>query len=213
MVITATEQNIHNLRFRSGHVATWNKLCYTGGYLETSVVLPGSPTVSGWWPAVWTMGNLGRANYGATTQGMWPYTYDACDIGALINQTTPDGLGPVATLESGGETMFNDKFHTISLSYQPGQKLSSCTCPDDDHPGPKDKNGNWIARSAPELDLFEAQVDSHTGGTLSLSGQFMPANAGYWPNNATGNEIDLFEVNGKKVELNTYRGNVLQQSL
>jgi len=34
-------------------------------------MLPGSPDISGLWPAAWTMGNLGRAGYGATTDGMW----------------------------------------------------------------------------------------------------------------------------------------------
>jgi beta-glucanase (GH16 family) len=55
LIITASEQPNHNLNFQSGHVTTWNKLCYTGGYLEASVVLPGSSSVSGWWPAIWTM--------------------------------------------------------------------------------------------------------------------------------------------------------------
>lgn len=26
------------------------------------------------WPGVWTMGNLGRAGYGATTEGEWAFT-------------------------------------------------------------------------------------------------------------------------------------------
>ena len=39
------------------------------------------------WPAIWTMGNLGRAGYGGTLDGMWPYTYDSCDVGTLPNQT------------------------------------------------------------------------------------------------------------------------------
>lgn len=47
-----------------------NKFCFTGGYIETSVQLPGASNVVGLWPAVWTMGNLGRAGYGATLEGM-----------------------------------------------------------------------------------------------------------------------------------------------
>lgn len=39
------------------------------------------------WPAVWTMGNLGRAGYGGSLDGTWPYTYDSCDVGTLPNQT------------------------------------------------------------------------------------------------------------------------------
>lgn len=33
------------------------------------------------------MGNLGRAGYGASLDGMWPYTYDSCDVGTVANQT------------------------------------------------------------------------------------------------------------------------------
>ena len=51
-------------------MTTWNKFCFTGGLLETSVILPGINNVVGLWPAVWTMGNLGRAGYGASLEGM-----------------------------------------------------------------------------------------------------------------------------------------------
>jgi beta-glucan synthesis-associated protein KRE6 len=51
-------------------MSTWNKFCFTGGIIETSVSLPGSNNVVGLWPAVWTMGNLGRAGYGASLEGM-----------------------------------------------------------------------------------------------------------------------------------------------
>jgi len=51
-------------------VATWNKFCFTGGLVETSVTLPGANNVVGLWPAIWTMGNLGRAGYGASLEGM-----------------------------------------------------------------------------------------------------------------------------------------------
>ena len=47
-----------------------NKFCFTGGYVETAVQLPGANNVLGLWPAVWTMGNLGRAGYGATLDGV-----------------------------------------------------------------------------------------------------------------------------------------------
>lgn len=71
---------------------SWNKFCFTGGIIEISASLPGSPEISVWkisrilqlhiqqidlclqglWPGAWTMGNLGRAGFGATTDGMWP---------------------------------------------------------------------------------------------------------------------------------------------
>lgn len=62
--------------FRSGFVDSWNKMCFTGGYIETRVQLPGDPDIAGFWPAFWLMGNMGRAGYLKSTQGMWPYTYN-----------------------------------------------------------------------------------------------------------------------------------------
>ena len=36
----------------------------------STVMLPGFNNVQGLWPAIWAMGNLGRAGYGATLDGM-----------------------------------------------------------------------------------------------------------------------------------------------
>ena len=47
------------------------------------------------------------------------------------------------------------------LSYLPGQRLSRCTCQGESHPGPKHKDGTFVGRSAPEIDVFEAQVERH----------------------------------------------------
>jgi beta-glucanase (GH16 family) len=65
--------------FRSGMVQGWNKFCFTGGILEIRMKLPGSPTAGGLWPAAWLLGNLGRATYEASTNKMWPWSYDKCD--------------------------------------------------------------------------------------------------------------------------------------
>lgn len=65
--------------FRSGMLQSWNKFCFTGGVLEVSVRLPGRSDVGGLWPAVWLLGNLGRATYEASTNLMWPWSYEACD--------------------------------------------------------------------------------------------------------------------------------------
>ena len=208
LVITADQVETNNLNFRSGQLTSWNQFCFTGGYIETRLQLPGSSSVSGWWPAVWTMGNLGRANYGATTHGTWPYAYEACDRGTLRNQTDPDGLGPSGALTS-GNTAFNQKYGSSSISWQPGQRLSACTCPGDDHPGPKDSSGNYVGRSAPEIDILEAQVSGGTGA-VSQSGQWMPANYGYELINTTGtSDYQFFQPSS---QLNSYQGNVLQQS-
>ena len=148
-----------------------NKFCFTGGYVETSVQLPGANNVLGLWPSVWTMGNLGRAGYGATLDGLvrdfqailyashkmqsqkWPYTYDSCDIGTVPNQTI-NGQ-PVEATENG------DKGKGGILSFLPGQRLSRCTCKGESHPGPKHTDGTFVGRSAPEIDVFEAQVGRH----------------------------------------------------
>lgn len=90
-------------------------------------------------------GNLGRAGYGATTDGTWPYTYDSCDIGTLANQTLNGQPEAALTSKDGGP-----------LSYLPGQRLSACTCPGEDHPGPKKSDGSFVGRAAPEIDVFEA---------------------------------------------------------
>ncbi|TFY73139.1 hypothetical protein EWM64_g10873, partial [Hericium alpestre] len=79
--ITLSQKETHGLNYQGGLMSTWNKFCFTGGLIEAAVTLPGTNNIVGLWPAVWTMGNLGRAGYGASLEGMWPYTYDACDVG------------------------------------------------------------------------------------------------------------------------------------
>ena len=54
--------------------------------------------------------------------------------------------------------MDNDEHHGGALSYLPGQRLSRCTCLGESHPGPVHENGEYVGRSAPEIDMFEAQV-------------------------------------------------------
>ena len=68
--ITLSRREIHDLHFMGGMMSTWNKFCFTGGLILASVVLPGTNNVLGLWPAIWTMGNLGRAGYGASLEGM-----------------------------------------------------------------------------------------------------------------------------------------------
>lgn len=56
-------------------------LDFAGGFVEFSVKLPGSKNQSGFWAATWLMGNLGRAGYYPSLEGMWPFSYDACENG------------------------------------------------------------------------------------------------------------------------------------
>jgi hypothetical protein len=65
--------------FKSGMVNSWDKFCFTGGIVEISAVMPGSPTTAGLWPAMWLLGNLGRATYEASTNKIWPWSFDECD--------------------------------------------------------------------------------------------------------------------------------------
>ena len=66
----------------SGMMSTWNKFCFTGGLIETAVILPGVNNIVGLWPAVWTMGNLGRAGFGASLEGMVSrvFLWDGCTV-------------------------------------------------------------------------------------------------------------------------------------
>ncbi|KAJ2145160.1 hypothetical protein IW136_001088 [Coemansia sp. RSA 678] len=110
--ITLEKNESHSrLPYTSSMLQSWNKQCFQGGYLEVRVSLPGDASKSGYWPAVWTLGNLGRAGFGATTDGLWPYTYNSCDEGVMLNQTNS------------------------ALSMLPGQRLNACVCKGD-HPSP-----------------------------------------------------------------------------
>lgn len=203
LLITLSEQQTHGLDFQGGLLSTWNKFCFTGGLFETSVQLPGANNIVGLWPAIWALGNLGRAGYGATLEGLWPYSYDACDVGTAPNQTL-NGL-PLAALTSGDQKYFNG-----SLSYLPGQRLSRCTCSGESHPGPTHSDGTFVGRSAPEIDVFEATVlGTPLVGKVSQSNQWAPFNNGYaWANTSQ----NMIIPNTTGTELKTYVGGVTQQS-
>ncbi|KAF8338032.1 beta-glucan synthesis-associated [Cantharellus anzutake] len=165
---------------------------------QGAVSLPGLSSVSGLWPAVWTMGNLGRAGYGASTDGMWPYSYDSCDWGTLANQSF-NGL-PAGTASGG--------IHNRPLSFLPGQRLSACTCPEEDHPGPKRADGTFVGRSAPEIDVLEAIVNEGIG-QVSQSAQWAPFDERYNWKNDSANAVIL---NPSAGNFNPFRGNVFQES-
>lgn len=116
----------HKLSFRSGMLHSWNKMCFKGGVMEVSASLAGPAGVPGLWPGIWSLGNLARPGYLATTDGVWPYSYNQCDVGITPNQSSPDGM-----------------------SHLPGQRLASCTCEGEDHPNP------GTGRGAPEIDALE----------------------------------------------------------
>ncbi|KAL0240296.1 hypothetical protein I308_106546 [Cryptococcus tetragattii IND107] len=200
LVITMTQEPIHDLNFKSGMLQSWNKLCFNKhAYFEFSASLPGQTAYGGFWPGIWTMGNLGRPGYGASTEGMWPYTYDSCDVGTLPNQTYVNGTGPPATLTTGADGS--------PLSYLPGQRCSACTCPGEDHPGPVNTKG----RAAPEIDIVEAQIIvAESRGEVSQSFQVAPYDDYYQSNNST---INYKHYDEDLTYWNTYLGGPFQQAV
>ncbi|KAF8323063.1 glycoside hydrolase family 16 protein [Clavulina sp. PMI_390] len=198
--ITLSQQQNHGLDYMSGMLQSWNKFCFTGGYVEVSVSIPGLPSVSGLWPAVWTMGNLGRAGYGSTTDGTWPYSYDSCDVGTLANQTL-NGSPPTALLGP----------NASPLSFLPGQRLSACTCPGEHHPGPVNSDGTFKGRSAPEIDVFEAIINvngANSFGQVSQSAQTAPFDQAY-----TWNETQGTILTPSLGDFNNFKGAVFQESV
>lgn len=144
-------------------------------------------------------GNLGRAGYGATTEGLWPYSYDTCDLGTFPNQT--DHNGNPANAATGN--YFNDG----PISFLPGQRLSACTCEGSDHPGPH----HSVGRAAPEIDILEAQIDIPTLlGQASQSLQTAPFDYGY---RFIDQQPATTIYNGTKTLFNTYKGGVFQEAL
>ncbi|CAN6625834.1 beta-glucan synthesis-associated protein Kre6p [Trichomonascus vanleenenianus] len=153
LVLTLDAFKNHDLFYRSGMLQSWNQFCFTQGYMEVSAKLPGKGTVPGLWPGIWTLGNLARPGYKATSDGTWPYSYQACDAGITPNQSSPDGI-----------------------SYLPGQRLNSCTCKGHDHPNP------GVGRGAPEIDALEGTVDgTKLIGIVSQSLQVAPMDIWYMP--------------------------------
>jgi beta-glucanase (GH16 family) len=65
--------------YKSAMVQSWEKFCFTGGIVEIDVILPGDPYIGGLWPALWMLGNLGRATYESSTNNIWPWSFDTCD--------------------------------------------------------------------------------------------------------------------------------------
>mgnify|MGYP001940779590 FL=1 len=199
LFITIDQYNEHNTHFRSGMLQSWNKFCFQGGYIEASVILPAKPSTQGYWPGFWLMGNLGRPGFLASTDGMWPYAYESCDLGILPYQQNSDRDGPEAALHA--KTF--GKTHNISSL--PGMRFPSCTCADQDHPGPDRKT----ARSAPELDIYEIQV-SNGRSHASQSYQVAPFDANYkWYGNSSSYHIYDSDITKR----NPWSGGETQEAL
>ena len=47
------------------------------------------PRGSGYWPALWLFGNLGRAVFQNSNTGLWPWSYNECDEDLFLPPTGP----------------------------------------------------------------------------------------------------------------------------
>ncbi|KAK0547188.1 beta-glucan synthesis-associated protein [Tilletia horrida] len=211
LVIALEAMEIHNLNFRSGMLQSWNKFCYQGGYIEFNMLQPGTPETSGYWPALWMMGNLGRPGYLGSTEGLWPYSYDSCDTGILPKQLNLDETGPAATIKGIGtysRPTPDDPNGPKRLSSLPGQRFSACTCPGYDHPGPNRQTG----RSAAELDVIESQIQFRGGAYHSYASQSLqtaPFDAEYqWGNTLNTN---YYIYDDTVTRSNSYTGGPYQE--
>ena len=118
-------------------------------------------------------------------------------MGTYPSQLNHDGVSPAGAVNPDGSL----------LSSLPGQKLSACTCPGSDHPGPDVSRG----RGAPEIDLLEAQVDTRVRqGQVSQSYQTAPYNANYqFVNSTPATQI----YNDQITTFNSYKGGPFQQAV
>lgn len=67
--VQTTQKELYNSSYKSGQLSSWNKFCFTGGYIEFALKLPGDFDTYGLWPAIWLLGNLGKAGYVNSTSG------------------------------------------------------------------------------------------------------------------------------------------------
>lgn len=131
--------------------------------------LPGNVQVPGFWPAFWTMGNLGRAGYMKSTSGLWPYSYNYCGDGTNVNNSIPG-------------------------SKVSSQKITGCP-PDPLSPDYIDVTQYdmvpGFGRGAPEFDVFEGKVGS-SGGEVSQTLQMAPL----IPEGQTYTDMSFYSSNG-----------------
>lgn len=146
-------------------------------------------------PQVYTLGNLARAGYGATEDGVFPYSYNSCDVGIFPNQTNSDGSTPAAATTDG------DPKADGALSYLRGQKLSNCPCSGEDHANP---TSSMRGRGAPQIDILNVQTTAKTEGEISQTLRIAPMNAAY-TYAANGTQV----VNTEVASANDYQGRVM----
>ncbi|KAL0569232.1 hypothetical protein V5O48_012732 [Marasmius crinis-equi] len=155
------------------------------------------------------------------TSGMMSTWNKFCFTGGLVvaNIMLP-GRSDITGLWPGVWSMGNLAENWIFL--KEGQDMVQlttewCTCPGEPHPGPIHSDGSYVGRSAPEIDMIEAQVGSNFRlpgsstlvGEVSQSGQWAPFNYKYeWFDTAENFIIN----NPDTTVLNSYKGGALQQA-
>jgi len=95
------------------------------------------------------------------------------------------------------------------VTWLPGQRASSCSCPGSDHPGP----ATSLGRGAPEADVFEAEKDKSlaTGQVASQRAQIAPFTHDYTYGNGPGFWTNWNETSTRAA--NTYRGSAAHQAI
>ena len=139
-------------------MSSWNQFCFTGGYIEVAVTLPGLSGVAGLWPTVWAMSNLGRAGYNASLEGMVRLPIPRGGI--------PHNPGPQFSTVA----VHLRHMHVSASPNIPAQRRLCRTCPGEDHPGPMHDGGPFVGKPAPEIDVFEATAHN-SRDAVSQSGQ------------------------------------------
>jgi len=80
------EKEVVTKHFKSAMIQSWNKFCFTGGVIETKVILPGKAHVGGLWPAFWILGNLARHTYVGSAMHVWPWSSNQCSTKSFYSQ-------------------------------------------------------------------------------------------------------------------------------
>ena len=111
----------------------WNKFCFSEGIAEVSTKMPGEWHQAGLWPAFWLMGNLGRATYTASTEGIWPW---------IFNESTC--VSP------------EDDVAECDANQCTSQRISACNAT------PGFGLNAYQGRGAPEIDVIEVQPGNVT---------------------------------------------------
>lgn len=185
LVITLEHKTTGSHAYTSGMLQSWNKFCFTGGYIEVAVSLPGDNTQTGFNPQVYTMGNLARSGFAASEEGVFPYSYDSCDAAF---QAMQGGDGTLSTL--------------------PAQRLSACTCRTEqtnhNHPGP---NGDTQlrGRGAPQIDVLGYATNAGQTGVITQGLRIAPMN----PELAVAQGQSIQD--STHAQLNTYAGSTTEQ--